>query len=229
MLTTQKFGFTIGIFFCVALSATPRAGTYIYDGGMGSLKVKEPTLSQFTFDISTFNYQAHVCEIEGRAVLFGSRADFNKAEDRCKIHFIFSDGKATVAAQCDSLCGKGVSLEGEYRIPPQPCTDEARKRTRAEFTKLYRDKQYQPAGSKLESLLKSCNFFMDKMEAAWIRNDLAINEYHAGYPDRCLSWIRTPEMSDLISRDPSGPFEKEQAKLIKAVRANIKLCAKNSR
>jgi hypothetical protein len=124
-------------------------------------------------------------------------------------------------------------FEGEYLIPRPGCTGKERSATRAEFKQLYDAKFYAKAAAVLEPLLVRCSKTLDQ-EGDWIRNDLALTQYHLGRLSDCRKTLeplkkdaaRTDEelRSSLLPTD----FE-EYLPIAQATRHNLKLCARKGR
>jgi hypothetical protein len=202
----------------------PRAGTYIFEGGAGSL-----VLAKGTFSIEVVGANAHTCNVSGSWK--GASGLANEEGEKCELSFAAKGDEVTVTSTgeaCRSYCGARASFDGLYLTPKKGCTRAEVKKTRAAFKAAYDKKQYAQSVSLLAPLLDTCVPVLDRFDVMWIRNDLAIAQHRAGDDQACLSTLEpVAEYRDAPPGEPIGyepSFEDVFARIAKATRTNAKLC-----
>lgn len=208
----------------LVLSAEPKAGTYIFEGGAGTL-----VLAKGTFTIDVVGANAHTCNVSG--TWKGATGLANDEGEKCELAFAVKDGEVSVTSTgdaCRTYCGARASFDGRYLTPPKGCTGAEVKKTRAAFKTAYDKKQYPEAITLLKPLLETCVPVLDRFDVMWIRNDLAITQHKAGDDAACLATLEPlAEYRDAPPGEPIGyepSFEDVFARIAKATRTNAKLC-----
>ncbi len=212
----------------LTLSAGPVAGTYILEGGYGTL-----VLAPKTFTINSVGGNAHTCELEGtwsgeKALATGDLGP----EDACPIKLEKTSEGVRVTPlddeKCRVWCGVRATFNGHYLTPPKGCGAAEVKTARDGFKKAYDAKKYPEALALLTPVLSSCGKVLDRFEVLWIRNDLAIAQHHAGDDAACLKTLEpTGDLRFLSDEDAAGgepAFEEILKRLGKATRTNAKRC-----
>ncbi len=212
----------------VVLSAgpvEPKAGTYIFEGGSGTL-----VLGKGRFEINVVGANAHVCQLGGPWK--GVTGVANDEGSKCELTFAVTGDSIAVTSvgdeACRSYCGARASFDGTYLTPPKGCGRTELKKTRATFKKQYDAKKFADAVATLTPVVKTCESVVDRFERFWIRNDLAIAQHHAGDDAACLVTLEPlAEYRDATPGEPVGyepSFEEEFGKIAKATRTNAQRC-----
>jgi len=202
----------------------PKPGTYVFEGGAGTL-----VLTKGTFSIEVVGANAHTCQLGGSWT--GATGLASEEGERCVLSFAAKDGEVSVSStgeSCRSYCGARASFDGRYLTPPKGCAAPEAKKARAAFKAAYDKKQFPEAVALLEPLLETCTPVLDRFEVMWIRNDLALAQHRAGDDQACLSTLEPlAEYRDAPPGEPIGyepSFADELARIAKATRTNAKLC-----
>lgn len=202
----------------------PKAGTYVFEGGAGTL-----VLSKGTFSIEVVGANAHTCQVSGSWK--GASGLANEEGEKCELSFAVKGDEVTVSSTgdaCRSYCGARASFDGRYLTPPKGCASAEVKKTRAAFKVAYDKKQYAESIALLKPLLETCVPVLDRFDVMWIRNDLAIAQHKAGDDSACLVTLEPlAEYRDAPPGEPIGyepSYEDIFARIAKATRTNAKLC-----
>ncbi len=217
--------YAVLISLAVCAAPAPKAGTYVLTGGHGSL-----VLGQGHFAIEVLGANAHQCQLDGAwAGQTGTVAD---ATLPCVVKLVpAADGvevSAVDAGQCASYCGARAWFEGRYLTPPAGCGAAEVKQARARFTAQYQRKRFSEAVATLTPVIERCQKVLDRFESAWVRNDLALAQHHAGDDAACLRTLeplsdyRDVPMEEVGGAEPS--FTELHQKLARATRTNARLC-----
>ena len=200
------------------------SGTYFMEDGGGTMKI-----TKGAFEISTGGAPG-VCNIKG--ALKGSTGRATE-EDVCVLSFrAKKDGYEVVIRTeegCRSYCGAHASLDGMYYRPAPGCDDSGRKAARAKFRVAYDAKDYAKAETIIAGQLSSCAKTLQPIEAAGVRNDLAITLHHLGRKGECLK-VLEPLADEVAQKDEEieGRYTAAQwqtyKSYVKATRANLALC-----
>ena len=205
-------------------------GDYIVDGGWGSLTVE----ANGGFSIATVGANGHTCGLDGTLRGLIGAADLgDDPKDRCLIQFDPQPGGVIVTPKtdetCSAFCGARAHFDGLYLKPPKGCSDAEREATRKRFKSEYDAKSYAVAVATLTPLLSACARQLPWLDAAWIRNDLALARHRLGDDPGCLAVLK-PLAEDAALTDqglqekfPPSDFE-DYLPIVKAARANIALC-----
>lgn len=209
----------------VVLAAGPKAGTYIRDGGSGTLVLSK---GHFSFDVLGAN--AHLCQFEG--AWNGERGVTDEGGYRCEVKLEPRGDAIEVtpvdAEACRAFCGARAYFDGTYLTPPKGCARRELAKTRATFKAQYGKKQWSAAVATLRPVVASCFSVVDRFERAWILNDLALAQHHAGDDAGCLATLEP--LAGYRDEDPDAPggrepaFEQEFERLVRATSTNAKLC-----
>lgn len=209
-------------------------GSYLAEGGWGSLEIKPGKAGKFPFVLDTLGSNFHMCNAEGE--ISGTQAvlpDGDAEGKHCVLQFSWKNGAVTVSTndQCRYYCGARASLDGEYFSAPSACTGNRPRTARKQFKALYDQKKYPQAAEKLQVVLQQCDKFLGKFEAGWLRNDLALAQFKMQLPEQCLQTLQ-PLREEAGKTDEQitehyAPAEIETyLPIVKATRTNLKLCSK---
>jgi hypothetical protein len=207
------------------LAADPKPGTWVMEGGFGTA-----VLSRGHFTIETVGANAHSCSLAG--TWSGDKGMVSDEGLPCEVRFTMNGEAMEISAvseeACRAWCGARARFTGTYVLPPKSCAANAVKQTRATFKKQYAQKHWAEAVATLAPLLSACSNVLDRFDAGWVRNDLAIAQHHAGDDAACLMTLmplgafRDDSGDDLAGAEPA--FEELIKKLALATRTNAKLC-----
>lgn len=208
----------------VALAQTIAPGSYVYEGGNGTLMIK----SDQTFSISTFGGNAHMCELEG--TIRGNRGAV--ADSKCGVTLKPAGANwqlDTTDDSCRDFCGARAGFQGLYIKPSAACTYSAVAKSRKVFKSQYDQKDYTAAIQTLAPVLTQCAQVVNRFEEHWIRNDVALAQFKAGDKAGCLATLaplaELASRTDADIRDTGEPtYVENYLKLAKAVRTNLRLC-----
>lgn len=209
----------------VVLAAGPKSGTWVSEGGFGTV-----VLEKGTFRIDTLGGNAHTCSLEGAWA--GTRGTVKDEGLPCEVKFTMKgdalDVSAVTPEDCQAWCGARASFEGTYVLPPKACLSGAVKQTRAAFKRQFDQKRWPEAVATLAPLIETCSKVLDRFELGWVRNDLALAQHKAGDDDACLMTLMPlAELRDQGEDEAGGgepAFEEILKKLARATRTNSRLC-----
>ena len=205
-------------------------GGYIADGGWGALTID----GKGGFSISTVGANGHTCGLDGALHgLTGKVSSSDDPKDVCLIEFAPGAGSIDVTPKtgdtCSGYCGARAHFDGTYLKPSKGCADAERESTRKLFKAEYDAKAYARAAATLAPLLGACARQLSWLDAAWIRNDLALTRHRLADDSGCLAALK-PLVEDASSSDdtlrenyPPSDFE-DYFPIVKATRANLELC-----
>jgi hypothetical protein len=211
---------------------TLRPGEYITEGGWGVLTISTSGDRATHFSIEAVGGNGHTCSLEGEVRNLQSRLDVDEPDKPCVVTFVPKpegiDVSSIVSDVCRYFCGMRASFEGEYLRPDPGCGTKERSATREQFKQLYAAKSYAKASAVIEPFLIRCSKVMDWLEDGWVRNDLAITQYHLGRLADCRKTLE-PLMEDAVKAEdelelPPSDLE-SYLPIAKATRHNAKLCA----
>jgi len=190
----------------VGLSANidPAPGEYLAKGGGGNLIVTRSAEGKLTFSIFTTGANQHTCGLEGTIQAGSAIVRLGDTDDirPCLVTFSKQPGGIYVESEahegCRAFCGARAGFDGLYLKPAPGCDSRSVSRSRARFKQLYGRKEFAKAHTILASLMGTCSQTLDGLQTYWIRNDLAVTEYHLGQFSECLRTLE-PFQIDLAS------------------------------
>jgi len=202
------------------------SGTYVTEGGWGTLGVQEGG----RFHIESIGANGHVCDVD--AVLQEAKATtsegcailFERSLDRVSI---YPDSKTEDA--CRRHCGQRAGFKGDYYSEVPVCREEPVKQERARFAGLYRGRKYREAAEVLSTFLNRCGRFLYWQVDAEVRNDLGVT-YHHLHDDAACIGVLSPLRNTFVEdeRVTSRAFAPSDAdwgeQMVKTTRFNWKAC-----
>ncbi len=204
--------------------AQVRPGVYFMQDGGGALRVVKNT-----FAIESGGAPG-ICTIKGK--LTGMKG-LATEEDECRVTFRpTTDGYEVIAdtkEECRSYCGAHADFVGVYASRAPGCDDASRKAARAKFRSAYQAKDYARAEKIIGGQMSACAKTLQPIEAAGVRNDLAITLHHLGRKEECLK-VLAPLVEEAGQKDEEieGRYTAAQwatyKDFVKATRANLALC-----
>ena len=222
---TLLVGLAIGAWGAMAAAQNIAPGTYVYQGGSGSLVVK----ANRSFTISTFGGNGHICDVEGTLVGNGSKS----TDKQCVLTFrpVGANWNLDTNSDqsCREYCGARAGFEGLYIKPEPACTSQAIANSRTAFKSKYDQKDFRLAVQILAPVLNQCATVLNRFEAYRIRNDLALAQLRSGDKAACLTTlaplVEIASMSDEDIRDlPEPTYVPNYLDIAKAARTNLRLC-----
>lgn len=212
-----------------------KPGEYVLEQGRsGVLRIAPGAGDTLNFHINTVGGNFHVCELEG-VIRKGEAKMPDSANDKlpCVVTFKPAAGGVAVASlherTCSIYCGMRAGFEGRYLLPPPSCAPSEVRRTRAAFKVQYDKKQYAQARATLTPVVETCGAMLSDYDQAWVRNDLAIAQFHAGDVAACratlLRWVDLARTPDAQIKDGYPPSDAEEMlRIARATRYNLKVC-----
>ena len=211
-----------------------RPGEYLTEGGWGVLTVSTSGDRTTHFSIEAVGGNGHTCSVDGEVRDLEASLDVDEAEP-CKITFLpTAEGievSGVESTDCHRyFCGIRADFLGLYLKPAPGCGTKELQEARDQFKQLYTAKSCAKAAAKLEPLLSRCSRTLGWLETGWLRNDLAVTQYHLGRLADCRKTLE-PLLDDASKTDdelreqfPPTDFE-SYLPIAKATRHNAKLCA----
>lgn len=220
---------------CVRAGAEAlRPGEYVTENGWGVLTISTSEDRTAHFSIEAIGGNGHMCSLEGEVRDLRARLDVDEPDKACVVTFLPKAEGIEVSSVdselCRFFCGMRATFEGQYLKPSPGCGSQERGATRERFKQLYAAKSYAKASTVLEPLLRDCSKTLDWLESGWVRNDLAITQYHLGRLADCRKTLEplTAEAAkteeELRSSLPPSDFD-NYLPIAKATWHNAKLCA----
>ncbi len=211
-------------------------GTYISDGGRGTLRVEAVRDGAQRFSLNEVGANFHTCDLEGD-VRAGSAALPTFDEAVCRISFslqadgILVEQDENDVEHCRYFCGARAGFGGVYLSIAPACAPDRIAAQRKAFKKAYDQKRFADAAAMLESVLPTCERTLTGVDHGWIASDLAITRHKLGDHSGCVavleSYRELASMDEAAIRDSYPPSEADvYARLARAVRTNLKLCGK---
>lgn len=223
---------TLGTVAGSAAAADPAPGTYIAEGGSGSLKITRRGQA-LNFAIDTVGANGHLCGLDGRIANARAVLPTMMPGKTCTVTFTPSPGAVEVGVldnePCRDFCGMRAWFPGTYLLPPAECQAAAYTAARRRFNTLYRAKAYAQAEAALSPLLAQCAKTTDWFEEGRVRNDLAITLYHLGQREKCAALLkpvleRGANEDQLRENLPPSDFD-SYLPIARAAWHNARLCA----
>lgn len=210
----------------LAYAEPPQPGSY--RNGYGSLDITRDK-GKLRFAIEALGGNAHTCSLSGTIDANGkSQADDGDAQHPCLVTFKpIARGYAVASNEfCRDFCGMRASFDADYVKPLPGCMPTEITATRKRFLASYKARQYADAQKLLLPVVVNCKEVMDRFEDGWVRNDLALAQYHLGDSASCRQTL-APLVELAQDQEPGAgepSFQDALLSLAKASRTNLKLC-----
>lgn len=213
-------------------------GDYLTERGWGSLTIGPAGNDALKFSIVAVGGNTHVCQLEGEIRNGKANVEAQDPRKPCIVTFtpkgVALDVTVNDGIVCRFFCGERAHFPALYLKASRACAAQGVKKTREEFKRTYDKRDYAKAQSLIEPLLEECRRILDPLTEGWIRNDLAITQYRRGDAAGCRRTLRTLEKdaakSDEALREDAPPSAAESyIAVVKAARANLKLCSAASK
>jgi hypothetical protein len=218
-----------------ALAAPTPPGSYVYEHGSGTLEIKAGAAGLQHFTIETVGGNGHSCAVEGDLRDGHATIESSLDDKACELTFAVKgrtiDLTTNGADSCREWCGMRAAFDGQYQLPTPACVDATRQASRKRFKKLFDAKDYAAAEQVLPPILAECEAVVGEIERRWILNDLALTQWKLGRPRDCLATLKplseeAARTDDELQEDyPPADYD-SFLPVIKATRANLRLCAK---
>jgi hypothetical protein len=210
------------------------AGQFATEGGWGRLTVYEGLEGRMRFDLLAVGGNAHSCALDGD--IDGNLARLEPGEGEiCTVSFDTIHGglRVTVhdgADACRWYCGMRADFVGDYFLLPDACVGDAVEVARTQFKARYDRRDYAAAIAGLDATADQCGRFIGEITRGWIASDIAIALKHqgdlAGCRERLAPYAELAALSAADIESAYPPAEApDYARLARAVRTNLKLCA----
>lgn len=217
-------------------SITPlQEGEYFTNGGYGQLVISKGGKGNTVFDIDSVNGEDG-CTLNGEIHDGHGLASDKNVQGFCKVIFTKEKNGINVRPEtpeiCQSFCGHNGEFKGFYSKVKQGCGSKEIDSIRSDFKHFYDEKKYDLALSRLQPVLRNCQYTLDWQEEGKIRNDLAIVQYKNGLYSQCLTTLK-PYVGDAkrddgdITSDKPAWYANGYLKIIHSARTNISLCNKS--
>jgi hypothetical protein len=225
-----------GLSAAQSASATSTAltpGTYIAEGGAGSLVLKAGKSGALNFSISTTGDNGHNCSLEGELRAGRAKLEGLDAKTPCLVTMKLTpegvDVKDASDGACQVHCGMRATFETVFFQPAAACLSGAIGKTRNTFKQRYDEKKFADARALLEPVLNDCKRSLNWLDAARIRNDLAVTLHKLGDLPTCRAVLQPlaedAAMTDKAIRENYPPLETDlYLPIVRATRTNLKLC-----
>lgn len=230
------FVFSLGLGLCplniAAESSYPlTAGSYIREGGWSHLELSPAHKKRQRFSVQTMGSTGNMCDLTGMMLKGTATIDDPEGGRYCKIRFIATDSGIEVstneAASCWVMCGENAHYDGLYLKPSETCAHP--QQARQNFKQQFDQGHYQQALEHLMPLLTECSRTINRIDLDWIRNDIALTQYHLNQFDACLTSLKplisyAAKNTDELHNDIPYFMQDAYLGIIKATRTNLKLC-----
>lgn len=209
-----------------AAAQQPPAGNYVSAGGWDSVRIDRDG----KFKIDALGANGHTCELEGT---FKGRTGRTADEPVCRVDFTRNGERWTLGVAdadneaCRNYCGMRAWFAGDFWPERPACNGKPLERSRAEFMRLYRAKQFDPAAAVLEKVFAQCGEQLFQPTAQDMRNDLGLAYHHAGRDEECRRVLQP--IADYYVPEPTvvtfAPADEDWGlPLVSKTRFNWKLC-----
>jgi len=223
------------LLFALALAAI-QPGEYKRERGSGTLTITSAGNGTKEFRISTIGSAAHMCELEGTiSGNIGKQRGGEPGDPECLVAFTQQGNKIEVDTPtldvCSESCGARATFYGSYYLPPPACKPAAIRKTKDEFLKQYKARNYAQAYDTLNEWFGKCEHLMFWVDVDRTRNDLALTQYHMNQPGACMATLantyaaRKKSIEDVQLGLPNVEFE-AYVSTARATFHNLKLCGK---
>lgn len=209
-------------------------GEYITKKGWGRLLLKERN-GTLMFSLESITGE-DTCGLDG-TIQGGQGIARNDDGAICKVDFASTGQGINVSAatpiECKDFCGYNGDFEASYLRVNEGCGHEDLDRTRADFKRLYDDKDYKTALATLSPVLTNCLPTLEWEEEGAIRNDLALTQHKNGLNAQCLATLDkyaedAGKDDDAVIDGWTPALADRYLAIVKAARTNIGLCRKSS-
>lgn len=232
-------GFAISPVLGFCADSVLEPGEYITKGGWGTLSISQDDDKKVFFTIHAVGSNGHTCSdldgeiVKGRAVL----QPYQEFEP-CTMLFERTANGIKVGPQldppCREFCGARAGYAGEYFKIAVGCDSSSVLQSRGEFKDLYDRKEWHGAEAVLSKIVKNCKETILWLDLGWIRNDLAITQYHLRRQNDCLKTLEPlaedAGLSDEEIRRNFAPTDADNyMPVVQATRTNLKLCRQSSK
>lgn len=220
-----------------AWAAAPPAGQYLTEGGWGRLTVTAREGSPW-MSLRTSGPNGHGCGLDGPIDPQGLvRVAPEPGAPACTVRLRATGvpGELEVTPlepeACRGWCGaRAGGFDGLYRRAAPGCTLPERQRARQAFQRHYEARDYAQAGAALAPVLARCASALPPLEAAWIRNDLALAQLKGGSRAGCRQLLQPlaerAAQPEAQVREELPPADAQAwLRVLRATRTNLALCA----
>lgn len=222
------------MFLSQTAAAQVKAGEYVFGAGFGVLRIAPDKGGALIFELNARGANFHICELSG--VIRNGEARLDDSADEklpCIVTFKLQKDGIEVDSKheraCSTYCGARASFHGTYRLPPAGCAPSHVTRARNRFKAIYDKKLFSEARALLTPIVEKCSATLSDLDAAWIRNDLALTQYRDGDNAACRDtlkpWLELAQTPDATIEGDYPPSDAAaMLRIAQATRANMKLC-----
>lgn len=220
-----------------AHAAPPPVGQYLTEGGWGRLTLTDRDGTRW-MSLRTTGPNGHGCGLDGPVDAAGlARVPSDPGAPACTVRLRATGraGELEVTpldeAGCRGYCGaRAGGFDGLYRRAVPGCTLPERQRARQAFQRHYEARAYEPATAALGPVLARCAAVLPALEAAWIRNDLALAQLKAGRRAACRQLLQplaeqAAQPEDRLREELPPADAQAWLRVLRATRTNLALCA----
>lgn len=228
---------TLAMVAAAAAPTAPPVGQYLTEGGWGRLTVTERDGTRW-MSLRTMGPNGHGCGLDGpidAAGLSQLQPDAGAPACTVRLRATARPGELEVtpldASACQGYCGaRAGGFDGLYRRAVPGCTLPERQRARQAFQRQYEARDYESATTALGPVLARCASVLPALEAAWIRNDLALAQLKAGRRPACRQLLQPlaeqAAQPEAKVREELPPADAQAwLRVLRATRTNLALCA----
>lgn len=223
--------------FALASETIIKPGLYMTKGGWGELRIATEPTGALIFQLTTTGANDGICDLSGR--IAGNQAiaqldlETQASSPTCTVSFKRTGTAIKVSAPsddaCSYFCGNAVGFTGEYIPLSRDCGATTIEQQRARFHREYARKAYGNALRALQPLLQHCERFLEPITEGWIRNDLALAQYHRRQPAQCLRLLQplrtaASDIEEGVS-GMRGDFRAKFTEMLEATAYNLALCS----
>jgi len=209
---------------------------YKRERGTGTMTISTAGNGVKEFRISTIGAAGHSCDLEG-TIKGNVGRQRGSAQDTAECLITFKQKGDTMEVDsptldiCSESCGARATFYGNYYLPPAACKPGPSKKTKDEFLKQYKARNYAQAYVTLNEWFGKCEHLMFWIDVDRTRNDLALTQYHMNQPAACLATLAknyAAEKNTMEEVQLGLPREEYEAyaSTAKATFHNLKLCGK---
>lgn len=216
--------------------AAPPPGQYLTEGGWGRLTLTDRDGTRW-MSLRTSGPNGHGCGLDGPVDAAGlAHVPPDPGAPTCTVRLRDTGrgGELEVTpldeGACRGYCGaRAGGFDGLYRRAVPGCTLPERQRARQAFQRHYEAREYEPATAALGPVLARCAAVLPALEAAWIRNDLALAHARAGRREACAQLLlplrEAAAQTEAQVREQWPPADAQSwLRVLRATRTNLALC-----